>query len=549
MKSIALGVLLALASAALSSLPAYADLQAELRHITEHLVLDGEGNLPSGGVIYQPAIIEQHYYETNYEPTWTDRAQVERVLGILAQAGRDGLDPEHYHYSELRALLDASEVSMKTDNRVRAKFDVMLTDGAILYVRHLLQGKVDPHIIDPTFNYSRLRFEPAVVSKTLREAIANETIATLVQDARPRRAFYAAMRDALARYRELAATESFVRIPDDAVLKPGQAHANVPPLRRRLAELGFLEPAADHSSQFDDTLEQAVRSFQQHNNLDVDGVVGSQSFALLNLSWSDRVDLLRINMDRLRWIYRDLTDNVVVVNIAGFELYYLRKGKPAWETPVMVGTIAHQTPIFTDRLRYLEFNPTWTVPRSIIRRSLFPKFRADPQAAIDGQYHLIDRTGQLTDPLQIDWSAYNGSNFPYNVVQQPGPQNALGRVKFMFPNRHAIYLHDTPSRALFSRSSRAFSAGCVRVQDPLAFAELLLDDPDKWSLQQIQDLVDSGRPVVRVNLDRPVDIMLMYWTTSPTPAGRIQFHPDVYGKDPQTLAALNAPPKVYGLPN
>lgn len=545
MPSIVAGIILSLGLCALSSPVAHADLPRELRLITEHLVLDGEGHLPAGGRIYQPAIIDAHYFDSGYQPTWTNRAQVEQVLEILAGAERDGLNPADYHYPALRKMLEANAVSMQADDRVRAKFDVMLTDGAILYMRHLLQGKVDPRLTDPTFNYSRLGFEPTAVSKQLRDAIARGTIDEVVRNARPRRPFYGAMQDALARYRELASTSPFTRVPENAVLKPGQAHDNIPPLRRRLAELGFIDTAAQDSREFDAALEQAVRSFQQHNNLDVDGVVGRQSFALLNLSWSDRVDLLRINMDRLRWIYRDLTDDVVVVNIAAFELYYLRPGNPAWETPVMVGTIEHQTPIFRDRLRYLEFNPTWTVPRSIIRRSLFPKFRADPQAVIDGQYQLIDRTGQPADPLQIDWSAYSGGNFPYNVVQQPGPQNALGRVKFMFPNRHAIYLHDTPARALFSRSSRAFSAGCVRVKDPLALAELLLDDPGNWSMRQIEELIDSGRPVVRVNLERPVDIMLMYWTTSPTPAGRIQFHPDVYGKDAAALAALNAPPPLY----
>ena len=250
-------------------------------------------------------------------------------------------------------------------------------------------------------------------------------------------------------------------------------------------------------------------------------------------------------MDRLRWIYRDISDDVIVVNIAGFELYYLRDNALVWDTPVMTGTIQHQTPVFTERLKYLEFNPTWTVPRSIIRRSLLPKFSANPQYVVDNNYDLIDRDGQKIDPLAIDWSAYSSSSFPYGVVQQPGANNSLGRVKFIFPNRHAIYLHDTPSRALFSRSSRAFSAGCVRVKNPLQFAEILLDDPDKWSLQQIRDLVASGKPKERVYLTRNVDVMLMYWTTSPTSDGGVQFHPDVYNKDPAMLAALNAPPPIH----
>jgi murein L,D-transpeptidase YcbB/YkuD len=524
---------------------AQASLEDELRNISEHLVLDGDGQLPSGGVVYQPTIVEEFYFGDKYQPVWTERDQADKVLEILASAAKDGLDPEDYHYTILKMMLDQHKVAQKTSDRSRAIFDILLSDGVILYIRHLSQGKVDPRQMDASFNYSRREFEPKQVSTALRKAVREDTIANIMKQARPQQRFYAQMKTALARYRDLAAREVFIDIPDDVVLKPGNDHSNVLALRKRLAETGHLDAAAVSSSQFDKQLEEAVRRFQEDNDLDVDGIVGKQSYALLNMSWADRVDTLRLNMDRLRWIYRDISDDFIVVNIAGFELYYIRNNELVWDTPVMTGTIAHQTPVFTERLKYLEFNPTWTVPRSIIRRSLFPKFSANPQYVVDNNYHLIDREGQQADPLAIDWSAYNGSNFPYGVVQQPGENNALGRVKFIFPNRHAIYLHDTPSRALFSRSSRAFSSGCVRVKNPLQFAEILLDDPKQWSLQQVRDLVESGKPKERVYLQREMDVMLMYWTTSPTADGGVQFHPDIYNKDPAMLTALNAPPPIY----
>ncbi len=522
----------------------HATLEEQLRLITEHIVLDGEGNLPSGGIVYQPAIIEEFYSESNYQPLWKDREQAVRVLDILAEADRDGLNPEDYHYSTLRKILDTDETAWADKNRVRAVFDALLSDAVILYIRHMSQGKVDPQEMDPSFNYSRLTFEPKRVSMALREAVAEDRIDQIMEDARPTQKFYAQMRSTLASYRDIAARETFTAIPDDVLLKPGQSHNHVIPLRKRLVESGYLDKD-NASPTFDPVLEDAVRKFQKDNGLDIDGVVGRQSYALLNMSWSDRIDSLRVNMDRLRWISRDITDNFIVVNIAGFELYYMRDNTLVWETPVMVGTIQHQTPIFTKRLKYLEFNPTWTVPRSIIRRSLFPKFRADPQYVLDNNYQLIDRKGQVADPLTIDWSAYNGSNFPYGVVQQPGENNALGRVKFIFPNKHAIYLHDTPSRSLFSRSSRAFSSGCVRVKHPLQFAEILLDDSENWSLEQVRYLVASGKPQERIYLSQDVDVMLMYWTTSPTADGGIQFHQDIYNKDLNTLEALNSPPPVY----
>lgn len=522
-----------------------ANVEEALRNITEHLILDGDGQLPTGGVVYQPAIIEAFYSDDNYQPVWVDREQAVRVLEVLAGAAEDGLNPEDYHYTSLKAMLDQSDVNWATGGRSRALFDILLSDGVILYIRHLSQGKVDPRQMDPSFNYSRLEFNPANISTALRKAVSEDAIDDIMEQARPQQGFYQQMKTALANYRDLASRETFLDIPDDVVLKPGNDHVNVLALRQRLVETSHLDSGSKASTLFDEQLEEAVRRFQKDNDLDVDSIVGKQSYALLNLSWADRVDALRLNMDRLRWIYRDISDDVIVVNIAGFELYYLRDNALVWDTPVMTGTIQHQTPVFTERLKYLEFNPTWTVPRSIIRRSLFPKFSANPQYVVDNNYDLIDRDGQDVDPLAIDWSAYSDRNFPYGVVQQPGENNALGRVKFIFPNQHAIYLHDTPSRALFSRSSRAFSAGCVRVKNPLQFAEILLDDPDKWSLQQIRDLVASGKPKERVYLPRKVDVMLLYWTTSPTSDGRVQFHPDVYNKDPAMLAALNAPPPIY----
>ncbi len=524
--------------------PSQADLQYELQTITEQLVLDAGGHLPSGGMVYQPAIVEEFYFDLAYQPAWQDRDQVAQVLAILKDSYSDGLDPQDYHYSQLMALWSQRDIDWPERDRSRARFDVLLTDGALLYIRHLLQGKADPKQLDPHFNYTRLDFEPKRISARLREAIADGSIVSIFEQARPAQTFYQQMKAALAYYRSLDARQSFTSIPSDTVLKPGQTHANISALRKRLAELGYTDPSDSASKVYDQQLVTAVRQFQADHGLDIDGVVGRQSYAFLNMTYKQRVNSLRINMDRLRWIAQDVTDDFIIVNIAGFEMYYMRNQRLFWESPVMVGTIAHQTPVFTARLKYLEFNPIWTVPRSIIGRSLLPKFKTNPQYVLDNNYHLYDRSGKQVDPLKLNWASYSINNFPFSVVQQPGEKNALGRVKFIFPNRHAVYLHDTPARNLFSRSARAFSSGCVRVKHPLEFAEVLLDDSENWSLSQVQGLVTSGKPKERVYLDRDVDVMLMYWTTSPTRDGKLQFHADIYGKDPAALAALNARPRV-----
>ncbi|MEH6607860.1 MAG: L,D-transpeptidase family protein [Halioglobus sp.] len=524
-----------------------ADIQFELINITESLLLDGAGQLPGGGTIYQPELIEDFYADNQYQPAWQDPVQVEQVLKLLAGSVEDGLNPDDYHYSDLMALWEIRDQLAEQRDRARARFDLLLTDGIVLYVRHLLEGKVDPKLLDPTFNYARRDFDPQRVANNLRTLIAEDRIVEVVEQARPAFPFYLQMKAALVYYRGLAQAGAFRPISADTVLKPGMTHSVVSSLRKRLEETGYLAPGESRSQTYDQQLAETVKQFQDDHGLDVDGVVGGQSYEFLNMSWAARVDSLRINMDRIRWVSQDISDDFIVVNIAGFELYYLRGGELIWETPVMTGTTEHQTPIFSERLKYLEFNPIWTVPRSIIARSLFPKFRANPQYVSDNNYILYDHKGRAVDPHKIKWSQFSAKSFPYRVVQQPGDKNALGRVKFIFPNRYAIYLHDTPSRALFSRSARAFSSGCVRVKNPLEFAEVLLNDSDTWSLAQVEALVDSREPQRRVFLDRDVDVMLMYWTTSPTRAGKLQFHRDIYGKDPAALAALDATQGVIGL--
>jgi L,D-transpeptidase YcbB len=523
------------------------ELEAQLLGISEHLMHDGASQLSDGGKVIQPALIAWIYGDNDYQAIWPDRERALEALSIIGASDLDGLDPRDYHHDELMSMWRHQDDVSADKTLRRARFDVLLTDGLLLYARHLLEGKMEPHRLDPSFNYKRRDFIPEKIAANLKQAIQEHSLTQAIDAIRPSSAFYLQMKAALVHYRALADAGRFRPLSPEVLLKPGQSHSNIVALRKRLRDTGYLDPDDTRSDYYDDQLVEAMRQFQQDHGLDVDGIVGRQSYELLNLSYAARVDSLRINMDRLRWLVQDPSREYIVVNIAGFELYYIRHDELIWETPVMTGTVEHQTPIFTERLKYLEFNPTWTVPRSIILRSLLPKFKANPNYVVDNNYDLIDRAGKKVNPLALNWSALNNNNFPYSVVQQPGENNALGRVKFIFPNRYAVYLHDTPSRALFSRSARAFSSGCVRVKQPLLFAQLLLDDPETWPLSEVEALVESRKPQQRVFLKRDIDINLMYWTTSPTRGGKLQFHRDIYNKDAAALVALNTPPRVIGL--
>ena len=522
-----------------------ADVRREIRDINESLFVDRhDSRVLYRGTVHAPEFLGVFYDLLEYQPAWTDPDYVGEMINLLGDSELEGLNPDDYHYGDLQALRREYKADQADRDTIRAQFDVLLSDGVLLYARHLLEGKVDPRTMDSSWNYPRRDFVPEVVAQSLVQAISERRVGQVLEQLKPNVPAYRQMKKELLHYRELADTQQFFFVPTGTVLKPRQTGESIVLLRRRLAQLGYLPLNAPESEHFGATLEGAVREFQRDHSIDSDGIVGKQSFTVLNMTFQQRVDKLRINMDRIRWISQDLSDDFILVNIAGYELHYFRNRELVWETPVMTGTINTRTPIFQKRLRYLEFNPTWTPPHSIINRSLFSKFKANPQYAVDKNYQFYNSAGTAVDPLKIDWAKYTGPTFPYRVVQAPGPYNAMGQVKFMFPNRHAVYMHDTPSKALFSRTSRAFSAGCIRVKDPLELARILLDDPENWSAGKIDALLASGKPKQVARIQRKIDVLLMYWTVSPTTSGRMQFHPDIYELDPLALAALDAPVKV-----
>lgn len=536
---------LLLAFSLLLSTYTQADVSREIRDINESLFVDRhDSRVLHRGLVHSPDFMGVFYHLLEYQPAWTDPDYVGEMINLLGDSDLEGFNPDDYHYGELQALRREYKADQADKDNIRAQFDVLLSDGILLYARHLLEGKVDPRTMDSSWNYPRRDFVPEVVAQSLVQAISQRQVGQVLEQFKPAVPAYGQMKKELAHYRELADSQQFFLVPTDAVLKPGETRESILLLRRRLMQLGYLAPNAPESEHFGAKLEWAVREFQRDHSIDSDGIVGRQSFEVLNMTFQQRVDKLRINMDRVRWISQDLSDDFIMVNIAGYELRYFRNRELVWETPVMTGTINTRTPIFQKRLRYVEFNPTWTPPHSIINRSLFSKFKANPQYAVDKNYKFYNSAGTAVDPFKIDWNKYTGPTFPYRVVQAPGPYNAMGQVKFMFPNRHAVYLHDTPSKALFSRTSRAFSAGCIRVKDPLVLARILLDDPENWSAGKIDALLSSGKPQQVARIQGEIDVMLMYWTVSPTTSGRMQFHPDIYQLDPPALAALDALVKV-----
>jgi murein L,D-transpeptidase YcbB/YkuD len=321
-------------------------------------------------------------------------------------------------------------------------------------------------------------------------------------------------------------------------LKPGATHPRVGVLRKRLEISGELA-GGSAGDQYDDALAGAVKRFQEGHRLTADGSIGRATLAALNVTAAARVDQIRVNLERSRWVVGGLSDTFVLVNLPAFKVYLIRAGKNVWETRAQVGRAGRQTPSFRADMRYIVFNPDWTVPPTILAQDVLGAMRKGEDAISKKRLTILDRRGRPVAPASIDWSAATPATFPYTLRQPPGPDNALGRVKFIFPNEHAIFLHDTPSQELFRADERTFSSGCIRVEQPLDFAAVLLDGQQDWDRARVQRTVDAGKTET-VFLTQPLPVLIVYWTVSVGASGELRYARDVYGLDAAVLRALNA---------
>jgi murein L,D-transpeptidase YcbB/YkuD len=290
---------------------------------------------------------------------------------------------------------------------------------------------------------------------------------------------------------------------------------------------------------FDEELEAALKRFQARHFLSPDGVVGPGTRRELNVSVVQRIAQIRVNLERARWVLHQSADGeFVIVDVAGFEVRYVRDRAVIWRTRAQVGQPYRQTPIFRSAIDEVVFNPTWTVPPGILGKDILPAVKRDPSYLEKRGLRVIDRNGRPVNQAEIDFARYTAATFPFMIRQDPGPSNALGRVKIMFPNPYLVYLHDTPSQALFEREHRAFSSGCIRTERPLELAELLLASPERWNRAAIDAAVASGGTRT-IRLPKPVPVLMLYWTVDRDAQGAVVFKPDPYGRDPKLLKALD----------
>lgn len=522
------------ASSALSAETGKQLLQQRMSQLAERGSLNLEGE-----VISSKSFLPEFYRQRDYQLAWTAHMDNARVLSArILSSHEEGLVPADYHAAEIQKLLAESSGKQFPEAR-QVDLDILLTEALARYAYHLRFGKVNPDKLDADWNMPRsFKGQDPVVE--LQSVIDSADFNAQLDARVTQLPVYKQFRQALAKYEAIGAAGGWPSIAAGETLKPGMQDARVPLLRKRLQASGELPAgeAANASSEYDATLESAVKQFQSRHGLEADGFVGKGTLAAMNVPVDARINQIRVNLDRARWVSQDIPDTFVMVDIAGFNARLFRNGEVVWDEPAQVGKPYRRTPVFREDMTYLELNPTWTIPPTILAKDILPKMKKDPSYLQKKNMQVLTQDGKVVDPGTIDWSSVSAKGFPYIIRQTPGPHNALGRVKFMFPNSHFVYLHDTPSKQLFNRSSRALSSGCIRVRNPFDLAELLLQDQDGWDRAQIDAAVDSLKQQ-RVSLSEPVPVLLLYWTVNVDADGTVYFKEDIYERDAKVLAGLD----------
>lgn len=497
-----------------------------------------EGTLAGGNSDQRMLDLYEFYDGRLYQPVWVDaNGPTDKAIAMsetLLRAERHGLVPEDYGAAFIATLSSA-----RSENAL-AELEIRLSKALLDYGRDLSVGRVVPSEINSEIAVFP---EGPSAAELLIGVIDAPDIREYLERMAPQTENYRRLRSTLGNYRTIAAQGGWSRVPDGEVLKPGASQARVAALARRLVEAGLLEPTEAPLGEiplYEGAIVTAVETFQQRHGLVVDGVVGPGTLAALNVPIESRIASMELNLERRRWMKNDFGETYVFVNLADFELKVVKGEKTVHTARIVIGKPYHRTPVFSDMMTYMVINPYWHVPPSIARNELLPKLIANPGSLRADSIRVLDgwtENAREVDPYSVNWRAYQGRSFPFKLRQDPGNGNALGRIKFMFPNKFNVYLHDTPSKSLFSRTVRSFSHGCMRVQDPVDLASVLLADDPNWTAASIRSAIDGRRKRI-VKLKSPIPVHVSYLTAWVNKDGSVHFRDDIYGRDKILAEAL-----------
>ena len=489
--------------------------------------------------LYSQIELPQFYSNREFELAWTSDKNKKDLIESIESSYAEGLSPEDYHLERIRKLTNKSE-SGKLSKEEIADLDLLMTDALILYASHLLEGKLEQSILRKKWDVERNE-GPSNPDSLLTTTLHNQRIKAVLEGFKPNHDMYKRMKFHLKKLREESAQDGWPEVSEGEVLKPGDMAARVSEIRKYLIATGDLsERSLENENIFDKDLEEGVKRFQGRHKLTKDGVIGKGTIEQMKVPIEERIDMLLLNLERTRWIFHQPDPDFLMVNIAGFNVRRITDRKKVFDSRVIVGKYNKETPVFKGLMQYMVLNPTWTLPYSIATHETLPKLKKDPGYLAAKHMEVMDRNGKILNPATIDWSQYSSGNFPFIIRQKAGPWNALGEVKFIFPNKYAVYLHDTPSRGLFNQQDRAFSHGCIRTEDKWGLLMSLMNDPEVWNMDKINEILKSGKTTT-IQLPKPINIYLVYLTAAVDQENNLMFMKDVYKRDKAVLIALKSP--------
>ncbi len=492
----------------------------------------------------QIGLVFPFYSQRQFEPIWTKQGKLTSLAYELRfeirQVRDDALNPESYHLALMEDFFESLEKQLASGSPIEgvelAELELLLSDAYFRLALDLDLGRVDPSKLKAKWGIPR-KTQTQDYGVLLTEAARDQDLRTILISLYPNTPSY---RKGKLRLRQL---EDYVQkqgtwkpIKSDRTIRLGESSPILPQVRERLAFWGFSSKGvANDPKLFDSLLFDQVQTFQIQRGLKTDGVLGQATFVALNISPDQMMDKIRVNLERMRWVPAEFFEKeAILVNVPSFQVVYRRGVDTLFSTKVIVGTVKNQTPIFTSPLSYLVLSPYWNIPPSIARKETLPAIRRNPGYLKANHMEVVNTAGQPVSLSQVNWKS---SPFPYLIRQKPGEHNALGLVKFMFPNPFNVYLHDTPSKQLFEREIRAFSHGCIRMEHPETFAALLLKDRPEWPVSRMQEVMHQGKEEI-VPLAKKIPVAILYFTFLVSQTGSPVFYEDIYGRDEELLLLL-----------
>ncbi|HET7498058.1 MAG TPA: L,D-transpeptidase family protein [Candidatus Eisenbacteria bacterium] len=486
-----------------------------------------------GERLWQPKALARFYKARQARPAWGGR-DAEDIVQAIRGVTADGLNPGDYHLKTIEQMVAERENGSTPE--LEGDLDILLSDAVAAIADHVRYGRVKPVTLNAAWNVDPREGAPPL-EQQLAEIRSAPDLSRAIQARRPDHFIYRGLVRELASLRDIEDQGGWPRVASGRPVAPGGRDERIAGVRRRLEASGdYRGGAGADPSHYDASLAKAVRQFQELHRIPPDGVIGPTTVAAMNVPVQARINQVRANLERARWVLNGLHDDFLLVNIPAFKAYLIRDQRRIWEARTQVGDEYMKTPTFRSMMQTVVFNPDWTVPASIAKYEVLDAMRNGDNVLLKWGLRVYDRRGREVHPASVNWDA-PPERFPYTLRQLPGSRNPLGRVKFLFPNKYSIYLHDTPNKRLFAARDRTFSHGCIRVENAMELADLLLRD--QIGTGGVRNAVAEGA-TRNVALEHPIPVLIVYWTVSVGAKGDVHYANDIYGYDAPLAAALNA---------